>query len=98
MDPIFRCQLVHRLLTPDGGECHPCFELAAMLPSLLTHGASLAPLVVLAYSVVQFSGYIINNNKKREFFFSQHFLKGFKKICSPCSSLLCQVVWLQACR
>jgi hypothetical protein len=31
-----------------------------MLPSLLTHGASLVPLVVLAYSVVQFSGYIIN--------------------------------------
>ena len=30
-----------------------------MLPSLLTHGASLVPLVVLAYSVVQFSGYII---------------------------------------
>ncbi|MBM3225275.1 MAG: flagellar protein FlaG, partial [Candidatus Tectomicrobia bacterium] len=59
MDPVFHCQLVHRLLTPDGGECHPGFELAAMLSSLLTHGASLVSLAVLAYSVVQFSGYII---------------------------------------
>src|SRR5256712_9924961 len=59
MDPILRRQFVHRLFTPDGSEGHPGFELTAVLPSLLTHGASLVPLAVLAYSVVQFSGYII---------------------------------------
>src|SRR6266566_1665424 len=59
MDPILRRQFVHRLFTTDGSEGHPGFELTAVLPSLLTHGASLVPLVVLAYSVVQFSGYII---------------------------------------
>jgi len=59
MDPILRGQFVHRFLTPDGGECHPRFEFAAMLPSLMTHRASLLLLLTLAYSVVQILGYII---------------------------------------
>jgi len=61
MDPILRRSFVDGLLTPDGGECYPCLELTAVLSPLMTHGASLVSLFVLAYSVVQFSGYIIDD-------------------------------------
>ena len=59
MDPRLRGQCVHRFLTTDGGACHPRFELAAVLPSLVTHSTWLLLLPTLAYSVVQFLGYII---------------------------------------
>ena len=60
MDAILRRQFVDGLLPPESGEGYPCLELTAVLSSLMTHGASLVSLGVLAYSVVQFSGYIIS--------------------------------------
>ena len=57
--PILRRPCVDGLLASDGSECDPCFACTAMLPSLMTYGTSLVFLIVLAYCVVQFSGYII---------------------------------------
>ena len=59
MDSILRGQCVHRFFTTEGGECHPRFALAAVLPSLVTHNTLLLLLPTLASSVVQFLGYII---------------------------------------
>jgi hypothetical protein len=66
MDPTFCPELVHRPALLHHFQCHHSSALGAMLPTLHRHGTSLLPiepfrLPELTYSLVHFSGSIIND-------------------------------------